>query len=77
MMQFDMSKLTRRKVDMDTLPDASKTLQERIYEEAERRVRGTLGSKYNGLCLDSERAQDSTTLTFEERVNRIYINTVR
>ena len=73
---FDMSKLTRRKVDMNALPDTSKTLQERIHEEAERRCRGTLGSRYNSLCTDSERDQASTERSFEERVSKIVENTI-
>lgn len=73
---IDLSKLTRRRVDMSVLPDHSKTLQQRIYEEAVRRVKGRQGAAYRGLSLVSEYNENSYEQSFEERVEAIVTNTI-
>lgn len=73
---IDLSKLTRRPVDMSVLPDHSKTLQQRIYEEAAKRLKGRQGSAYKGLSLVSEYNENSYEQSFEERVEAIVTNTI-
>ena len=73
---IDMSKLTRRKVDMNVLPDSTKTLQQRIYEEAIKRVKNSLGNNYGGISLISEFSEDSYLKSFEDRVDAIVKNTL-
>ncbi|MCK9429066.1 MAG: hypothetical protein M0R17_03525 [Candidatus Omnitrophica bacterium] len=73
---FDLSRLSRRQVDMKELPDTSKTLQERVYEEAERQAKAQLGHLYEGLRKDSEFDVKSCEMSFESRVAKIVQDTI-
>lgn len=74
---IDLSRLTRRKVDMNTLPDHSKTLQQRVHEEAVKRLKAQQGHGYRGLCLRSEADVDSYERSFEDRVCKIVNDSLR
>jgi hypothetical protein len=72
---IDLTKLTRRKVDMTPAPD-NRTEDQKVFDN----VTGMLAEKYpryeGGICMDKYKKSGWEEKAFLEKCNALYFDTV-
>lgn len=74
--EIDMTRLVRRKPDMDVSKITLRDENERIYETVKSMLREHYPSYRGGICLDKLRDRDWESKTFKEKVDALYCDTV-